>query len=124
MRCKTLLMGSIAMLPAMLASGAHADESNRFMAGGSGTQFMVYVSQPLGNHLRMAPQFGLRFERIQPVAAVSGAPFALQMRHRLLIDLQFARDRAPRIEFGERYRLGYRQGAFAFEDINARPPLR
>jgi hypothetical protein len=67
----------------------------------------------------VAPQFGLRLERLQPVAAVSGAPLALHLRHRQLIDLQFASDRAPRLEIAERYRLGYRLGAFALEDLHA-----
>jgi hypothetical protein len=129
LRCKILLMASVGLLPPLAAHASGIDDSNRFMPGATGTQFMIYVSQPLGSHVRVAPQFGLRLERMQPVAAVAGAPFALHLRHRQLIDLQFASDRAPRLEIGERYRLGYRQGAFAFEDahertdFNARPDM-
>jgi hypothetical protein len=123
-RFKYMLLASVAVLAPLLGQAAVADDTGHFMPGASGTQFMLYVSQPLGGHVRRAPQFGLRLERMQPVAAVAGAPFALHLRHHLLIDLQFATDHAPRIQFGERYRLGYRLGAFAFEDPEARARSR
>ena len=116
-------MASIGLQAAVAAQAAAAAEANRFLPGATGTQFMLYVSQPLGSHVRVAPQFGLRLEQMQPVAAVAGAPFALHLRHRQLIDLQFTSDRAPRLEVGERFRLGFRQGAFAFEDVTARAGL-
>jgi hypothetical protein len=119
-QCRILLVASIGLVPALLARAAGIEDSNRFTPGATGTQFMIYVSQPLGSHVHVAPRFGLRLERLQPVAAVAGAPFALHLRHRQLIDLQFASDRAPRLEFGERYSVGYRLGAFAFEDLHAR----
>lgn len=110
----------------LLAVLAHcvalADEPGRFLHGADGTQLMLYVSQPIG--ARTAPRFGLRFERLQPVPAVAGAPFALHLRHRFLVDLQFAAGRAPRLQFGGRYALGYAQGAFALEDADGHRALR
>ena len=119
--CVVAGSGLAAALPQRVAL---ADEPGRFLHGADGTQVMLYVSQPLGSGARAAPHFGLRVERLQAVQVVAGAPFALRLRHRYLVDLQFAPDRAPRLQFGGRYALGYAQGAFALEDADGRRALR
>jgi hypothetical protein len=106
-----------------LAQGARADDALRVMPAASGTQLMLYISQPLGARVPLAPHFGLRIERMQAVSSVPGAPFSLHYRHRLLIDLQLRTGSAPRLQFGERYGLGFRQGLMALESADGNPLL-
>jgi hypothetical protein len=122
---RTTLMVAWLLAPlAAVAQPARADQGVRLAPAAPGTQLMLYVSLPLGGRVPLAPHFGLRFERMQPVSAVPGAPFAMQFRHRLLIDLQLRTGAAPRLGIGERYSLGFKRGLLAIDNADGSPLMR
>jgi hypothetical protein len=77
----------------------------------SGSQLVVYVSHPVWVRGSGANTFGFRYERFSPGNADPSARFSAPLRHRSLIDLQFARGTAPQMLFGPRvtWDMGRRQ---------------
>ena len=67
-----------------------------------GPQFMVYVWRPVGAVGRVTNRYGLRFERTSSASIDGSARFAAPLRHRTLIDLQFAQGSNARFQFGSR----------------------
>ena len=67
-----------------------------------GPQFMLYVSRPVGAGRHVSNMYGLRFERTWSAAIDASTRFAAPLRHRTLIDLQFARRSSARLQFGSR----------------------
>ena len=76
-----------------------------------GPQFMLYVSRPVGAVGHVTNTYGLRFERTWSAAVDASTRFAAPLRHRTLIDLQFARRSSTRLQFGSRttWDMGRRQ---------------
>jgi hypothetical protein len=67
-----------------------------------GSQLMVYVSRAIGVHGAGASTFGLRYERMTPLSQDPAARYSTPLRHRSLVELQFGRGMAPRMQFGTR----------------------
>ena len=82
------------------ATRALAGDPQGFVPGSPGSQLMLYVSRSIGAHDAGASRFGLRFERATPMSLDPGARYTAPLRHRSLIELQFARGLAPRMLFG------------------------
>jgi len=76
-----------------------------------GPQFMLYISRPVGAVGRVTNMYGLRFERTSSAGNDASTRLAAPLRHRTLIDLQFARGSSARFQFGSRttWDLGLRQ---------------
>lgn len=76
-----------------------------------GPQFMLYISRPVGAVGRATNTYGLRFETTSSTAMDASTRFTAPLRHRTLIDLQFARRSGTRLQFGARttWDLGLRQ---------------
>ena len=81
---------------------ARAAELATFAPSYSNAQVMLYVSWPLGAHGKRPDTFGLRYERSSPSYPDPAAQFCPPLRHHSLVDLQFARGAAPRMQFGPR----------------------
>ena len=83
-----------------LSAPAHAGNPAGFVPGYPGSQIMLYISRAIGAHGVGASTFGLRYERTTPLSADPGARYCAPLRHRSLVELQFARGLAPRMQFG------------------------
>ena len=81
---------------------AHAAELAGFVPQYPGSQLMVYVSRAIGAHGAGASTFGLRYERATPLTVDPAARYCAPLRHRSLVELQFGRGMAPRMQFGPR----------------------
>lgn len=81
---------------------ARASELAGFVPPYPHTQVMVYVSRAIGAHGAGASTFGLRYERATPLSLDPAARFCAPLRHRSLVELQFGRGMAPRMQFGPR----------------------
>ncbi len=79
---------------------AVADDPAGFVPAYPRTQIMLYMTRALGVRGPGASSFGLRYERDTPVSSDPGARFCAPLRHRSLVELQFARGTAPRMQFG------------------------
>ena len=109
--CAPRLPGTGLLVVAVLAtSGAVA--ADRFgPIAPPGAQFMVYVSRSLGGAGRATHVYGLRFENTSSATIDASTRFAAPLRHRALVDLQFSRLTAARLQLGSRttWDLGRRQ---------------
>jgi hypothetical protein len=96
---------------ALLPSRARAADLPGFVPRTSGPQFMLYVSRALGARGAGANRFGLRYEDATPASSDPAFRFCAPMRHRALIDLQFARGHSARMLFGQNaaWDIGRRQ---------------
>jgi hypothetical protein len=81
---------------------ALAGELAGYVPAYPGSQLMVYVSRAIGAHGAGASTFGLRYERMTPVSYDPAARYSAPLRHRTLVELQFGRGMAPRMQFGPR----------------------
>ena len=81
---------------------ARAGDPAGFVPTYSGPQFMLYMIWPVGSRGISASRFGLRYERTTPGYSDSAARFSAPLRHRSLVELEFARGVAPRMLFGPR----------------------
>ncbi|MBS0386944.1 MAG: hypothetical protein JSR15_00585 [Proteobacteria bacterium] len=122
-----VLVGAAACVPAARVS---AGESTGFVPASPGSQLMLYVSRSIGLHGAGANRFGLRFERATPLSQDPAARYSAPLRHRTLIELQFARGMAPRMLFGPkvtwdmgRGHLGPTELAMASWTLAVPPPL-
>jgi hypothetical protein len=103
---------STLLLVAAICAGHAARSAEKFgPVAPPGQQFMVYVSRPLGAIGRVRNVYGLKFERTSSAAIDASTRFAAPLRHRTLIDLQFARRTTTRLQFGTRttWDMGMRQ---------------
>ena len=103
-----LLAGATALVP---ATRAQAGDSAGFVPSSPGSQLMLYVSRSIGAHGPGANRFGLRYERATPLSLDPAARYTAPLRHRSLVELQFARGVAPRMLFGPKvtWDMGRRQ---------------
>ena len=92
---------------------AHAGDPATFVPSYSGTQVMLYVSWSFGAQGARADTFGFRYERSSPAFSNSVAQFCAPLAHRSLVDLQFARGAAPRMQFGPRVTWDISRGRLA-----------
>jgi len=83
-------------------SPARAADSAGFAPGLPGPQVTLYLSWPVGPRGLGASTFGLRYERSTAVYAESATRFAATMRHHSIVQLEFSRGTAPRMQFGPR----------------------
>jgi len=100
------------LLAAAFCAGNAAHAADRFgPVSPPGQQFMLYVSHPLGVGGHMRNVYGLKFERTSSAGIDASTRFAAPLRHRTLIDLQFAWRTTTRMQFGTRttWDLGMRQ---------------
>jgi hypothetical protein len=81
---------------------ARAGELAGYAPAYPGSQLMVYVSRAIGAHGAGASTFGLRYERMTPLSLDPAARYCAPLRHRSLVELQFGRGMAPRMQFGPR----------------------
>ena len=79
---------------------AQAGDPAGFVPVYPGLQIMLYMSHAIGAHGVGASTFGLRYERTTPLSADPGARYSAPLRHRALVELQFARGTALRMQFG------------------------
>lgn len=79
---------------------AQASDAAGFVPDYPSSQIMLYMTRSIGVRGAGASSFGLRFERITPLSLDPGARYSAPLRHRSLVELQFARGRAPRMLFG------------------------
>ncbi len=94
-----VLIGAGACAPGTRAA---AGDQSAFVPAAPGAQIMVYMSRSIGVHGAAANHFGLRYERATPQLLDPAARFSAPLRHRALVDLQFTRGLAPRMQFGPR----------------------
>jgi hypothetical protein len=96
--CAVALIGvaSYCGAPAQAAGPAE------FVPAYSDSQIMLYMSWSFGAHGTRPETFGLRYERSSPSSTEPGTRFSAPLAHHSLIDLQFARGAAPRMQFGPR----------------------
>jgi hypothetical protein len=85
-----------------LAAPAAAGESAGFVPQYGGDQFMLFVSKSLGARRSTASTFGIRFERATSVSSDPTMQFCAPLRHHALVELQFKRGAATRVQFGNR----------------------
>jgi hypothetical protein len=85
-----------------LAAPASAGDSAGFVPQYGGDQFMLFISRPLGGRHGSASTFGIRFERTTFVSSDPTMQCCAPLRHRALVELQFARGAATRVQFGNR----------------------
>ncbi len=83
-----------------LSSPALAGDPAGFVPEYPGSQIMLYMTRTIGAHGAGASTFGLRYERATPVSSDPGAHYCAPLRHRSLVELQFGRGMAPRMQFG------------------------
>ena len=84
-------------------STARAGDAPGFVPRVAGSQFMLYLSRPLGaGRGAGATTFAVRYERATPSSTDPGAQFFAPLRHRSIVEFQFARGAAPRMQFGPR----------------------
>lgn len=103
---------SAAWLAASLLCAGAAAAGERFgPVDPPSQQFMVYVSRSLGGAGRPTHTYGLKFEHTSSTAIDASTRFAAPLRHRTLIDLQFAHRKSARLQLGTRttWDLGLRQ---------------
>jgi hypothetical protein len=81
---------------------ARAAELAGYVPPYPGSQLMVFVSHAIGVHGAGASTFGLRYERATPLSRDPAARYSTPLRHRSLVELQFGRGMAPRMQFGPR----------------------
>ena len=94
---------SAAMLALAALSAGQAAAADRFgPIAPPGQQFMLYVSRSLGGAGRATHTYGLKFEHTSSAAIDASTRFAAPLRHRTLIDLQFSRRAATRLQLGTR----------------------
>lgn len=94
---------SAALLAAMTLAGGAAPAADRFgPIAPPGPQFMIYVTRSLGATGHANHVFGLRFEHTSSATIDASTRFAAPLRHRTLIDLQFSRRTAARLQLGTR----------------------
>ncbi len=101
-----------ALMAASLFASAAAGAADRWgPVSPPGAQFMLYISRPVGAVGRVTNIYGLKFERTSSAGVDASTRFAAPLRHRTLIDLQFARRSSARVQFGARttWDLGLRQ---------------
>jgi len=89
---------------AVLAASAPAlaADSAGFVPQYGGDQFMLFVSRPIGAHRNSASTFGIRYERATYATSDPTMQFCAPLRHRALVELQFAHGAATRVQFGNR----------------------
>ena len=92
-----VLVGAIACAQ---APRARAGDAAGFVPASPGSQLVLFLTRSLGVHGAGAIRFGLRFERAAPLSLDPGARYSAPLRHRSLVELQFARGQAPRMLFG------------------------
>ena len=85
-----------------LAAPVSAGDSAGFVPQYGGDEFMLFVSRPVGARHGGASTFGIRFERTTFVSSDPTMQFCAPLRHRALVELQFARGAATRVQFGNR----------------------
>lgn len=83
-----------------LSSPALAGDLAGFVPGNPGSQIMLFVTRAIGARGPGASTFGLRYERATPLSSDPGARYCAPLRHRSLVELQFGRAMAPRMQFG------------------------
>ena len=88
-------------IAACCSVAADADDTG-FVPSAPSSQFMLYVSRSIGARTSGLKTFGVRFERAAPGSGDPAARFCAPLRHRALIDLQWARGQSPRMLFGPR----------------------
>ena len=81
---------------------AQAGDPISFAPATPGSQFMLYMTRFIGVRGAGANMFGLRYQRTAVLSLDPGARYGAAIRHRSLVDLQFVRGRAPRMQFGPR----------------------
>lgn len=94
-----VLSGAAACTP---AARALAGDSAGFVPASPGSQLMLFASRSIGARGAGASRFGLRYERATPMSLDPAARYSAPLRHRSLVELQFARGMAPRMLFGPR----------------------
>jgi hypothetical protein len=85
-----------------LAAPSTAADAAGFAPQYGGDQFMLFVSRSFGARRSSASTFGLRFERATLVSSDPTAQCCAPLRHHALVELQFARGAAARVQFGNR----------------------
>jgi len=93
------MLGTAALAPATPASAA---DPAGFVPRYGGDQFMLFVSRPIGARRGGASTFGIRYERTTAVTSDPAMAFCAPLRHRALVELQFARGATARVQFGNR----------------------
>jgi len=81
---------------------AHAGELAGYVPPYPGSQLTVFVSRAIGAHGPGASTFGLRYERATSLSQDPAARYSTPLRRRSLVELQFGRGMAPRMQFGLR----------------------
>lgn len=94
--------GAALLVAAVLAASA-ATAADRFgPISPPGAQFMIYVSRTLGGAGHATHVYGLKFEHTYSATIDASTRFAAPLRHRALLDLQFSRLHAARLQLGTR----------------------
>ena len=94
---------ALALVAAVLVQApAQAGDAAGFVPGLPSSQFMLYLSWPVGVHGLGASTFGLRYDRASAARIESTAPFPMALRHRSLVQLEFSHSAAPRVLFDTR----------------------
>jgi len=97
-----------------LESSACAGDPAGFVPRAPGAQLMLYLSRPLGAARGTAAMtYGIRYERATPVSTDPNAQYFAPFRHRSIVELQFARGTAPRMQFGPRVTWDLGRGQLA-----------
>ena len=110
-RPRALAVALVGTLIGALGARFSAADPAGFVPRDGGSQFMLYVSRPLGLRGAAVNTFGLRYESASPGSTDPAARFCAPIHHRALIDLQLVRGATPRMLFGPRvtWDIGRRQ---------------
>ncbi len=99
------------------ASLAQAGDPAGFVPAAPGSQLMLYMTRFIGVRGASANMFGLRYQRVTALSLDPGARYGAPIRHRSLVDLQFARGHAPRMQFGPRVTWDMGRGQLGPTDL-------
>ena len=86
----------------LIHAPAQAGDAVGFAPGLPSSQLMLYLTWPVGARGLGASTFGLRYDRASAARIESTAPFPMALRHRSLVQLEFRRGAAPRVQFDTR----------------------
>ena len=99
---RALVTAVIGVTSICVNTPARAGDPAGFVPPMSVSQIMIFVSRPIMARGSAASTFGIRYERSSPGYPDSAARFSAPLRHHSLIELQFTRGAAPRMQFGPR----------------------
>ena len=99
---RAIALATITAADLAASAPALAADAAGFVPQYGGDQFMLFVSRPIGAHRNSASTFGIRYERTTYLTSDPTMQCCAPLRHRALVELQFAPGATARVQFGNR----------------------